>query len=83
MRSRRSIGGRHAGTFGDFGAFSFYATKNVVTGEGGMVDDSLRGAGGPDQAARAAWAERGRVAAGSPMRASSTTKSSSRDSSTT
>jgi dTDP-4-amino-4,6-dideoxygalactose transaminase len=30
-------GGRHAGTFGDFGAFSFYATKNVVTGEGGMV----------------------------------------------
>jgi dTDP-4-amino-4,6-dideoxygalactose transaminase len=31
------IGGRHAGTFGDFAAFSFYATKNVVTGEGGMV----------------------------------------------
>lgn len=25
------------GTFGDFGCFSFYATKNVVTGEGGMV----------------------------------------------
>ena len=32
-----TVGGRHAGTFGDFGAFSFYATKNVVTGEGGMV----------------------------------------------
>jgi dTDP-4-amino-4,6-dideoxygalactose transaminase len=31
------VGGRHAGTFGDFAAFSFYATKNVVTGEGGMV----------------------------------------------
>lgn len=31
------IGDRHAGTFGDLGAFSFYATKNVVTGEGGMV----------------------------------------------
>ena len=29
--------GGHAGTFGDFGAFSFYVTKNVVTGEGGMV----------------------------------------------
>jgi dTDP-4-amino-4,6-dideoxygalactose transaminase len=29
--------GRHAGLLGDFGAFSFYVTKNVVTGEGGMV----------------------------------------------
>ncbi len=29
--------GEHAGTFGDFGCFSFYVTKNVVTGEGGMV----------------------------------------------
>ena len=29
--------GRHAGTFGSFGCFSFYVTKNVVTGEGGMV----------------------------------------------
>lgn len=28
---------RKAGTFGDFGCFSFYVTKNVVTGEGGMV----------------------------------------------
>ena len=32
--------GRKAGTFGDFGVFSFYATKNVVTGEGGMVISS-------------------------------------------
>jgi len=35
--------GRPAGTFG-IGAFSFYATKNVTTGEGGMVttqDDAL------------------------------------------
>jgi len=32
-----TIRGQHAGTFGDLGAFSFYATKNVVTGEGGMV----------------------------------------------
>jgi dTDP-4-amino-4,6-dideoxygalactose transaminase len=29
--------GRHVGTIADFGAFSFYVTKNVVTGEGGMV----------------------------------------------
>jgi dTDP-4-amino-4,6-dideoxygalactose transaminase len=29
--------GRPAGTFGDFGCFSFYVTKNVVTGEGGMI----------------------------------------------
>lgn len=29
--------GRHAGTFGDFGCLSFYVTKNIVTGEGGMV----------------------------------------------
>ncbi|NQT07143.1 MAG: DegT/DnrJ/EryC1/StrS family aminotransferase [Candidatus Omnitrophica bacterium] len=29
--------GRGAGTFGDFGCFSFYVTKNIITGEGGMV----------------------------------------------
>jgi dTDP-4-amino-4,6-dideoxygalactose transaminase len=29
--------GRKAGTFGDFGCFSFYVTKNVATGEGGML----------------------------------------------
>ncbi len=29
--------GTKAGNFGDFGCFSFYTTKNVVTGEGGMV----------------------------------------------
>ncbi|MBF0214361.1 MAG: DegT/DnrJ/EryC1/StrS family aminotransferase [Magnetococcales bacterium] len=29
--------GQRAGTMGDFGCFSFYATKNVTTGEGGMV----------------------------------------------
>lgn len=31
------FGGRKAGTFGDFGCFSFYVTKNITTGEGGMV----------------------------------------------
>lgn len=29
--------GKKAGTFGDISAFSFYVTKNVVTGEGGMI----------------------------------------------
>ncbi|MDO9082505.1 MAG: DegT/DnrJ/EryC1/StrS family aminotransferase [Humidesulfovibrio sp.] len=29
--------GQKAGTFGDFGCFSFYVTKNIITGEGGMV----------------------------------------------
>ncbi len=29
--------GGKAGTFGDYGCFSFYVTKNVITGEGGMV----------------------------------------------
>ena len=31
------VDGQKAGTFGDFGCFSFYVTKNLVTGEGGMV----------------------------------------------
>jgi dTDP-4-amino-4,6-dideoxygalactose transaminase len=29
--------GRHVGTFGQYGCFSFYVTKNIVTGEGGMI----------------------------------------------
>lgn len=29
--------GEKAGTIGDFGCFSFYVTKNIMTGEGGMV----------------------------------------------
>lgn len=29
--------GRNAGTFGNFGSFSFYVTKNITTGEGGMI----------------------------------------------
>ena len=31
------LGDRPAGTFGDLAAFSFYATKNMTTGEGGLV----------------------------------------------
>ncbi len=33
--SRRA--GRHVGTAGDFGTFSFYGNKTITTGEGGMV----------------------------------------------
>lgn len=29
--------GKHAGTFGDIAAFSFYGNKTITTGEGGMV----------------------------------------------
>jgi len=32
--------GRHIGTIGDAACFSFYVTKNIVTGEGGMVTTS-------------------------------------------
>jgi dTDP-4-amino-4,6-dideoxygalactose transaminase len=38
------VGGRPVGTLGAAGAFSFYATKNITTGEGGMLttdDDAL------------------------------------------
>jgi dTDP-4-amino-4,6-dideoxygalactose transaminase len=29
--------GKKTGTFGQFGCFSFYVTKNIITGEGGMI----------------------------------------------
>jgi perosamine synthetase len=32
--------GEKVGSFGHFGCFSFYATKNMITGEGGMVTTS-------------------------------------------
>ncbi len=31
------VNGRYAGTFGDAGVFSFYATKTITTAEGGMI----------------------------------------------
>ena len=34
--------GQKAGTFGDFGCFSFYVTKNIVIGEGGLVLTKIR-----------------------------------------
>jgi len=42
-----TVDGRHCGTFGEFGCFSFYVTKNVTTGEGGMItcrDPAVSGA---------------------------------------
>jgi perosamine synthetase len=35
-------GGRHAGTFGEFGCFSFHPRKSITTGEGGMVTTGRR-----------------------------------------
>jgi len=32
-----TLRGRRVGSWGDVGAFSFYATKNITTGEGGML----------------------------------------------
>ncbi len=32
-----TLDGRHVGTFGDIGTFSFFGNKTVTTGEGGMV----------------------------------------------
>lgn len=31
------LGGKHLGTFGDVGCFSFFSNKNMTTGEGGMI----------------------------------------------
>lgn len=42
--------GRTAGSIGRVGAFSFYPTKNMTTGEGGMITTS-----DPDLAERARW----------------------------
>lgn len=47
LGSRYSAGplaGRHAGTLGDFGVFSFNANKIITTGNGGMIVTSDRGA---------------------------------------
>lgn len=35
-----TIDGKSVGSFGDAGCYSFYATKNMTTGEGGMVTTS-------------------------------------------
>ena len=42
-----TIRGRHCGTFGDFGCFSFYVTKNMTSVEGGMLTARTREAAAP------------------------------------
>jgi dTDP-4-amino-4,6-dideoxygalactose transaminase len=37
-----SINGKHVGTFGECGCFSFYPTKNITTIEGGMIVTNSR-----------------------------------------
>ncbi|MBB6215361.1 dTDP-4-amino-4,6-dideoxygalactose transaminase [Anaerosolibacter carboniphilus] len=37
-----SINGKKVGTFGHFGAFSFYPTKNMTCGEGGMITTQVK-----------------------------------------
>jgi dTDP-4-amino-4,6-dideoxygalactose transaminase len=41
-----AVGGRKVGSFGDAAIFSFYPTKNMTTGEGGMVVTADRDAAG-------------------------------------
>lgn len=57
------LDGARAGTFGRFGAFSFYPTKVLTTGEGGLV--SVRSA--EDLAAVRSWRDHGRTCAGSTL----------------
>jgi dTDP-4-amino-4,6-dideoxygalactose transaminase len=38
-----SVGGKKVGTFGDFAMFSLYPTKNMTSGEGGMVSCRTEG----------------------------------------
>ena len=60
MPSKPNTTGSKPGTFGEFGCFSFYVTKNVVTGEGGMILARRRAHQqgqdpGPSRLARDAW----------------------------
>ena len=45
------LNGRFAGTIGDAGCFSFFANKNLVTGEGGMLVTDNQGDRRPQLAA--------------------------------
>ena len=45
-----TLDGRHAGTFGAAGTFSFYGNKTLTTGEGGMVVTNDPVSGGPSAA---------------------------------
>ena len=79
-------GGRHLGTFGRAGAFSFFSNKNLAVGEGGMVvtdDDDARRADAAAALARDDDADLGppprpRVGLRRGRRSATTTASTSR-----
>ncbi|MEL3948870.1 MULTISPECIES: aminotransferase class I/II-fold pyridoxal phosphate-dependent enzyme [Streptomyces] len=58
-----TLGGRYAGAFGRFGAFSFFPTKVAVSGEGGLV--SCANAEDAEQVRR--WRDHGKSAQGSTL----------------
>ncbi|MFI7319719.1 DegT/DnrJ/EryC1/StrS family aminotransferase [Streptomyces venezuelae] len=58
-----TLGGRPAGSFGRFGAFSFYPTKVAVSGEGGLL--SAGSADDLEQVRR--WRDHGKSAQGSTL----------------
>ncbi|MEU7645166.1 DegT/DnrJ/EryC1/StrS family aminotransferase [Streptomyces huasconensis] len=58
-----TLGGRPAGSFGRFGAFSFFPTKVAVSGEGGLLSAAL-----PDDAEQVRrWRDHGKSAQGSTL----------------
>ncbi|GHC58410.1 DegT/DnrJ/EryC1/StrS family aminotransferase [Streptomyces flavofungini] len=58
-----TLGGRYAGAFGRFGAFSFFPTKVAVSGEGGLV--TCASAEDAEQVRR--WRDHGKSAQGSTL----------------
>jgi perosamine synthetase len=58
-----TLGGRPAGSFGRFGAFSFFPTKVAISGEGGL----LTGARPEDLEDVRRWRDHGKSAAGSTL----------------
>ena len=64
-----SLDGRPVGSWGDVAAFSFYPTKNMTTGEGGMIvtPDADRSTARAGCCATRAWS------AATPMRSSAST----------
>ncbi len=84
--SARHLDGRgmaKIGTIGDLTCFSFYATKNFTTAEGGMITTDRRRAGRKNRRRQPARNEQGRVEALRPRAARGTTKSTTWVSNTT
>ncbi|MFI8932994.1 DegT/DnrJ/EryC1/StrS family aminotransferase [Streptomyces sp. NPDC053474] len=66
-----TLNGRFAGSFGRFGAFSFFPTKVAVSGEGGLVTcarpDTPGGATAADAEQVRRWRDHGKSAQGSTL----------------